>query len=178
MKTVSFVYEGVLPKALTDLKGEILVQIFDGLGNIGLINELVDKLNKCLDKPVIVGTSTPLSISNGEFLERKVTCSVTSFEKTRLKLSLVEDISRFKETIYESLEVDTKGCLIYSSRHTHLEILSEDFRTFSSLFFFGSLGGNTLSGDYVIHDKVIDSDVILVVTFSGEIEFHQATIES
>jgi len=177
MKTKNLIFKDFdkLEKDIKDCsfkeEKNLLIQIFSGILDPNKIQQIASFLLKQLPQARIIGSTTDGEIFEDKVLTESIIISISSFEKTKIKIAgfEVEDISRSYESglkiADELLENDSKVFILFGDG---LNVNGEDFlngvnEIAKNVVVAGGLAGDnaTFTMTYLfIQDKIIYNGVV------------------
>ncbi|RAX53872.1 hypothetical protein CCY99_05685 [Helicobacter sp. 16-1353] len=188
MRVFSFIYENddklkaKLESCITE--SNILIQIFCGLQDEELANQLIKSINTILPHSEILLTSSAAEISDGNFYEQSITICVSIFQKTSIKTLgfKTTDCKQIAQDINNQLINDKiKLLIIFNStlKVNATNLLDEITQIAPQLTIAGGNAGDDLSFSKIfIGDKSGTNDMVVVCAalYSSDLQIYTNSI--
>ncbi len=111
--------QGDLSPAIETARGyrpdQILIQVFCGVLNTGVVENLIEEIHSTFPETAIIGTSTAGEIMDGEALDEAIVVNFNFFSHTNVQATLItqnEDLDKAGKDISTSLKQDDTKALI------------------------------------------------------------------
>lgn len=125
MKTINYIYKDrqdlkeFLKKNWINDGSNILVQVFSGELDKNVISQCLNSIKHFLPNSVIVWTTTDLEVLDWEVMTWVITVSFSIFDKTELRVSVIQDINKdfykvWKNFANDLISADTKVLILFS----------------------------------------------------------------
>ncbi|MDA7817371.1 ATP-binding protein [Sulfurimonas sp.] len=153
----------------------VLVQVFSGLIDEMKLLNMCNSIKNIIPQVHIIGTTSAGEINEGKMLDKSITISFSTFDSTKIKSKLYENISESdcaKDIINDLVEDDTKVLIVFSDglKSNGEEFIKAITKLQKNLIISGGRAGDnyTFSKTFIFDGITTSENGFVVASLSGK----------